>query len=189
MSTPLQSESNQVAAPGGHWPPHQQGWVPVKCSPRPAQSCNSHFQPEAKMLPVGGEYGIIPSRLLWETRFSDQETRCLKQTKNTLRSEWKSMRDNVWKVINSKICGGEREKWRPFHPTERQWVRGREKVEKQPTILMTNVSSRAGRVGMNVTQRTLSESGRGPHSEPREGKQPKIHIPNKKVELSQGVEA
>lgn len=134
----------------------------VRGSPRPAQSCNSHFQPAAKIRPVGGEYRIIPSRLLWETRFSDQETRCLKQTKNTLRSEWKSMRDNVWKVINSEICGGEREKWRPFHPTERQWVRGREKVEKQPTILMTNrVSSRAGRVGRNVTQRTLSKLGRG----------------------------
>lgn len=82
------------------WPP-QVALTPatgLECSevrPQPARGCDSHFQPEAKMLPGGGEYGIIPSRLLWETRFSDQETRCLKQTKNALQSEWKSMRDNV----------------------------------------------------------------------------------------------
>ena len=52
-----------------------------------AQTCNSHFQPEAEELPVGGEGGILPSQLLWETRLSDQETRCLKQTKNTLWTE------------------------------------------------------------------------------------------------------
>lgn len=68
-----------------------------------------HFQPGAETLLVGGECGIIPSQPLWETRFSDQETRCLKQTKNSLQSEWKSMRDNFGEVINSPIWG-EKEK-------------------------------------------------------------------------------
>ena len=83
-----------MAAPGRHAPGQPGGHGEVLA--RPAQGCNSHFQPEAETVAVGGgECGISPSQQLWETRLSDQETRCLKQTKNTLQSEWKSMRDNV----------------------------------------------------------------------------------------------
>lgn len=58
-----------------------------------------------------GKPEIILSHLLWEMQLSDQETRCLKQTKNTLPSKWKSLHDNVKKVINSRMgVGGAEEK-------------------------------------------------------------------------------
>ena len=144
--------TKQVAAPGGH-PPGQRAWH--RDSGRP--STDLQFPSPARSR---GEGGILPSQLLWETWLSDQETRCLKQTKNTLRTEEKSMRDNVWGVINSQIWG-EKEKSEDLFTLLKD--NGEREGESRKTARCSDdkqcASSPVGRLGMHGPSMRAGQAG------------------------------